>query len=148
MQGSLLQRQQRSLSQKSACCPCASSLSKTASRRVPFKPYNSMNESQAAVALVEEELREQALSQQQHTLQSRFRVVPQQYHKVRFQATKYAGSKSWSLSAQAWRGGHAASGRFLTPKVLHAFHWCCFCRCCISYGMGRAFTMVSSRTPM
>jgi hypothetical protein len=54
---------------------------------VPFKPTNSMQESQAAVALVEEELREQALSQQQQTLQSRFRVVPQQYHKVHLQAT-------------------------------------------------------------
>lgn len=40
----------------------------------------SMKEAQAAVAAVEQELREEALGQ---TLgQTRFRVVPQQYHKV------------------------------------------------------------------
>jgi hypothetical protein len=41
-----------------------------------------MKDVQAAVAAVEEELREQALAGQLQDLGSRFRVVPQQYHKV------------------------------------------------------------------
>lgn len=44
---------------------------------------HSMKESQAAVAAVEQELREAALlGQQDLAIQRRFRVVPQQYHKV------------------------------------------------------------------
>lgn len=43
---------------------------------------NSMKESQAAVAAVEQELREAALGQQDLQIQRRFRVVPQPYHKV------------------------------------------------------------------
>lgn len=52
-----------------------------ARRRTPIKPCSSMKEAQAAVAAVEEELREQAYEAGLE-LQTRFRVVPQQYHKV------------------------------------------------------------------
>lgn len=43
---------------------------------------NSMKEQQAAVAAVEEELRQQEQEHARHAVSARYRVVPQQHHKV------------------------------------------------------------------
>lgn len=90
---------------------------------------------QAAVAAVEEELRELALAGQLQDLGSRFRVVPQQYHKVRLLRGSHSLSKGTALLAVVPVG---CTLKWLSRSIFHSVGALAVTQRCVGVDAGAA----------